>query len=113
MAKGDRIKLYSAPASPGCEEMRRFLDQYRVPYQDFNVTMDPKAMKEWMKMSPEMEVPVIEINGETVIGFDPARLKAKLGLSRIRSWTSTTPSPHEDEGDSPGNRSQSAVDWPP
>jgi glutaredoxin 3 len=113
MVKGEMIKLYSAPASPGCEAVRRLLAHYRVSYQDFNVTVNSKAMKEWMKMSPEMEVPVIEINGGIVIGFDPARLKAKLGLSRIRSWASATSSPHEDERDSPGNRSQAAVHWPP
>ena len=84
MVKGKMIKLYSAPASPGCEKVRRLLAYYRVPYQDFNVTVNSKAMKQWMKMSPDLEVPVIEFNGEIVIGFNSARLKANLGLSRIR-----------------------------
>jgi glutaredoxin 3 len=80
MKKRKTVKLYSAPACPGCDAVRQLLQDHGIPYQDINVTTDPHTMKEWMKKSREMEVPVVEVNGDIVIGFDPPRLKEKLGL---------------------------------
>ena len=59
---------------------RSFLDANNIPYQDFDVAADKAAREEMIRKSGAMAVPVIEINGETLVGFNEAQLKEKLGL---------------------------------
>jgi len=56
------------------------LDANNIPYQDLNVAEDKAAREELVSKSGQMTVPVIDINGELVIGFDQAKLKERLGL---------------------------------
>jgi glutaredoxin len=57
-----------------------FLDQYNIAYQDFDVAADSAAREEMVKKTGQMAVPVIEIDGEFIVGFNEAQLKEKLGL---------------------------------
>jgi glutaredoxin 3 len=82
MKRRKKIRLYSAPACPGCDAVRKLLRDYGIPYQEINVTTDPQTIKDCMEKSKDREVPVVEVNGDIVIGFDLPRLKEKLGLGR-------------------------------
>ena len=57
-----------------------FLDQHNIAYQDFDVAADSAAREEMVKKTGQMAVPVIEIDGEFIVGFNEALLKEKLGL---------------------------------
>ena len=59
---------------------KRFLDANNIPYQDLDVAEDKAAREEMISKSGTMTVPVLEINGETLVGFNEAQLKEKLGL---------------------------------
>lgn len=59
---------------------RSFLDANNIPYQDLDVAEDKAAREEMISKSGTMTVPVIEIDGETLVGFNEAQLKEKLGL---------------------------------
>ena len=59
---------------------KSFLDANNIPYQELNVAEDKEARQEMISKSGAMAVPVIEIDGEILIGFDEAQLKEKLGL---------------------------------
>ena len=59
---------------------KSFLDANNVPYQDIDVAQDKAGREELVAKSGQMVVPVIDINGELVIGFDQSKLKEKLGL---------------------------------
>ena len=59
---------------------KSLLDANNIPYQDLNVAEDKAAREEMVSKSGAMAVPVIEIDGAFVIGFDEAQLKEKLGL---------------------------------
>jgi len=59
---------------------KRFLDTNGIEYQDFNVAEDSAAREEMIRKSGQMAVPLIDIDGELMIGFDEAKLKEKLGL---------------------------------
>jgi len=75
------VKVYSTPTCPYCRMTRKFLEENSVAYTDLNVADDKTARDEMISQSGQMGVPVIVIDGETVIGFDQATLKEKLGLS--------------------------------
>jgi glutaredoxin len=59
---------------------KKFLADNGIKYQDLNVAEDKTARQEMISKSGQMGVPVIDIGGELVIGFDQAQLKEKLGL---------------------------------
>lgn len=56
------------------------MDANGIEYQDLNVAEDRAAREEMIQQSGSMAVPVIDIDGELMIGFNEAELKKKLGL---------------------------------
>jgi len=77
---GNEVKVYSTPTCPYCRMAKKFLDDNGIDYQDLNVAEDKAARDEMINKSGQMGVPVIDIDGELVLGFDQAQLKEKLGL---------------------------------
>jgi len=75
------VKVYSTPTCPYCKMTKKFLDDNGIGYQDLNVGEDKAALDEMITKSGQMSVPVIDIDGELVVGFDQTQLKQKLGLS--------------------------------
>jgi len=59
---------------------KSFLESNGVPYQDLNVAEDRTAREEMVKKSGQMSVPVIDVDGEMLVGYDEAVLREKLGL---------------------------------
>ncbi len=56
------------------------MEANNIPYQDLDVTRDKAARDELIKMG-QMSVPVIDIDGEIILGYNEPKLKEKLGLS--------------------------------
>lgn len=78
MAK--QVKIYSTLTCPICRRTKKFLEENRVSFQDFNVGIDATAREEMVRKSGQMGVPVIDVDGEIIVGFDEAKLREKLGL---------------------------------
>jgi len=57
---------------------KEYLSQKGIQYTDFNVTQDPKALEEMVKISGARSVPVIAACGEVMVGFDKSRLDQML-----------------------------------
>ena len=74
------VKVYSTPTCPYCKMTKKFLEDNSIKYQDLNVAEDKAAREEMINKSGQMGVPVIDIDGELILGFDQAQLKEKLGL---------------------------------
>lgn len=74
------VKVYSTPTCPYCKMAKKFLEDNSIPYQDINVAEDRAALDEMIRKSRQMGVPVLDIDGELVLGFDKAKVKDKLGL---------------------------------
>ena len=78
MAK--KVIIYTAPTCPYCRMTKQFLDDNNIGYEDVDVSSDPASADEMVKKSGHMGVPVLDIEGEIVIGFDKDRIKTALGL---------------------------------
>jgi glutaredoxin-like YruB-family protein len=74
------VKVYSTPTCPWCERVKQFLEEHNIEYEDYNVAEDPHRAEEMIQKSGQMGVPVVDIDGEIVIGFDRPRLEELLGL---------------------------------
>ena len=78
MAKS--VKVYSTPSCPWCIRAKQFLKENNVVFQDMDVSGDKQAADEMMQKSGQMGVPVLDIDGEIIVGFDKEKIKQSLGL---------------------------------
>jgi len=60
--------------------VKNFLAQNNIPFEDIDVSFDQRAAQEMIQKSGQMGVPVIDIDGQIVVGFDKGRLKQILGI---------------------------------
>lgn len=64
------IKVYSTPHCPWCTAAKDYLKSHNIAFEEIDVSTDPLLAEELIKKSGQMGVPVIEIDGEMVIGFN-------------------------------------------
>lgn len=78
MAKN--VKVYSTPTCPYCHKVKEFLKENNIQFEDVDVSSNQAAAQEMISKSGQMGVPVLDIDGQIVVGFDKARIKQLLGL---------------------------------
>lgn len=71
------VTVYSSDTCIYCHEAKKYLDSLGVSYTEKNISKDMEARKELMAQG-FMGVPVIVVDGETIQGFDKARLDLLL-----------------------------------
>ncbi len=75
------VKVYSTITCPYCVTLKEFLKEHNIEFEDIDVSQDEKARDEMVEKSGQMGVPVIDINGQTVIGFDREKIKQLLKIT--------------------------------
>lgn len=83
VAGGGKIVLYSRPGCGACDAVRAYLKQRGVSFEEKNIQADAAAAAELKakataKGFPTGVVPVIDVNGEIVVGFDVRKLESLL-----------------------------------
>jgi len=78
MAKS--VKIYSTPTCPWCIRTKQFLDENKIIYQNIDVSSNQQAVEEMVEKTGQMGVPVLDIEGEIIVGFDKERIKQALGI---------------------------------
>jgi glutaredoxin 3 len=74
------VKIYSTTHCPYCKMAKEYFDQHKVQYADVNVELDPAAAQEMIQKSGQMGVPVIDIDGRIIVGFDREAIDETLHL---------------------------------
>ena len=74
------VKIYSTPTCVYCKMAKEFFTKNNIAYQEFNVAEDEKAREEMVHKSGQLGVPVIDIDGEILVGFNAGTLKKALNL---------------------------------
>ena len=72
------VIVYSTISCPWCHKAKEFLKEKGIKFEDINVGADQKAANEMVKKSGQMGVPVIDIDGKIIIGFDEEELEKSL-----------------------------------
>ena len=72
--------IYSTPTCPYCEMAKDYFKKNNVDFESFDVSTDEKAAKDMISKSHQMGVPVIDINGAIIVGFDKESINKALGL---------------------------------
>jgi glutaredoxin-like YruB-family protein len=73
-----KVIVYSTNTCPYCVMAKQWLKEKKVEFDDVNVGMDQEKAREMIKKSGQMGVPVIDIDGEIIIGFDRPKMENTL-----------------------------------
>ena len=73
-----KIKVYSTPTCPYCHLVKEYLKEKGVEFEDIDVSQNESALQELIQKTGAMAVPVIDIDGEIVIGFDKEKIDQLL-----------------------------------
>ncbi|MDB5239011.1 MAG: putative glutaredoxin [Candidatus Parcubacteria bacterium] len=74
------IVIYSTPTCVYCNMAKTFFKSNGVAYKDFNVAADLDKRKEMIDKTGQMGVPVIDMGGEIVVGFDESKIREVLNI---------------------------------
>lgn len=75
-----KVKIYTIPTCPWCMKTKEFLKANKIKFEDINVASNQKSAKEIINRSGQTSVPVIDIDGNLILGFDEKKLKKALKL---------------------------------
>ena len=76
-----KVIVYATATWPWCTKVKSYLDSKNVDYEEVNVLEDRVAALEMVKRSHSRGVPVIEVNGDIVVGYDVNAINSLLGIS--------------------------------
>lgn len=74
------IRVFTTISCPYCLTLKEFLKQHNIEFEDTDVSKDKKALEEMIKKSGQMGVPVVDIDGEIVVGFDKEKIVKLLNI---------------------------------
>lgn len=70
--------IYTTPTCSWCKKLKEWLKKKKVSYQEHDVIESDDAREIMIDKSAQMAVPVIEMAGEIIVGFDEARMEEIL-----------------------------------
>ena len=75
-----KVTVYSTPSCPWCHKATDFLKENNIKFEGKDVSSDEAARKEMTEKSGQMGVPVLDIDGTIIVGFDVVAIKKALNL---------------------------------
>jgi glutaredoxin-like YruB-family protein len=72
------VKIYSTTHCPYCKMAKDYFNKNSIEFKEFNVEADDEALAEMVKKSGQLGVPVIDIGGTIIIGFDRQAIEHAL-----------------------------------
>ena len=75
-----KVVVYTSPACLYCHHVKDFLKEHKIDFEEINLSQRQEIIDDFVKKSGQMAVPVTEIDGEMIMGFDVPKLKRKLNI---------------------------------
>lgn len=72
------VTLYSTPTCGYCRMAKDYFKKNRIPFTEYNVAQDMKRAQEMVKKSGQMGVPVVDVNGQVIVGFNQGAIERAL-----------------------------------
>lgn len=73
-----KIKVFSTPTCPYCVQVKEYLKNKSVEFEEIDVASDEQGRKEMVEKSGQMGVPVVFIGDEFIVGFDRGKIDELL-----------------------------------
>ena len=77
-----KIIIYRTPTCVYCKKAKAFLGAHNIPYEEKNVAEDSVAREEMVHKSSQLGVPVIDIDGQIMVGFNQRILSELTGVNK-------------------------------
>lgn len=75
------VKVYTTNSCPWCVKVKEYLKENEVSFNEINVSGNREAAMEMIQKTGQRGVPVLDIDGSFVVGFDKAKIDNLLKLS--------------------------------
>lgn len=75
------VKVYSTSNCSYCAMVKEFLKKNNIQFENIDVGINRQAGKEMMNLSGQMGVPVLDIDGQIIVGFDKSAITKALNLT--------------------------------
>lgn len=72
------ITIYVTPHCPYCKQLKNFFDEQGIRYEEIDVAASDEAREALKQKSGALAVPVVDIDGTIIIGFDLPKIEAML-----------------------------------
>jgi glutaredoxin 3 len=74
------VKMYTTPTCHFCQDAKKFFKENDVEYEEVDVSQNEEARNEMIEKSGQFGVPVIDVDGEIIVGYDKPELKKVLKI---------------------------------
>lgn len=74
------VRIYSTPSCVYCKTLKEYFKKREIEFEDIDVSKDEKELEKMIKDSGQMGVPVIDIDGQIITGFDKAKINELLKI---------------------------------
>lgn len=74
------VKVYSTPTCPYCVTLKLWLKEKNIEFEEIDIAEDEKARDDMVERSGQIGVPVVDIDGQIVIGFDRDKISKILNI---------------------------------
>ena len=75
-----RVIVFSTPTCTYCNMAKKYFREKGVKFKDIDVSRDMAAARDMVRRSGQQGVPVIDIGGKIVVGFDRPKIDKYLGI---------------------------------
>ncbi len=75
-----KVRLFSTPICPYCLTLKRFLEEKGIEVEVVDVSLDEAARNELVEKTKQTTLPVLDVEGEFIVGFDRKKICEKLGI---------------------------------
>lgn len=76
----NKVRLFTTPICPYCFSLKRFFEEKEIEIEEIDVSSDEKAKDEMVEKTQQTTVPVVDINGEFIVGFDRKKICELLDI---------------------------------
>ena len=78
--KKNRVIVFSTPTCSYCNMAKQYFRRNKIRFKDVDVSRDPAAARDLVRRTGQMGVPVIDINGKYIVGFDKPQINRLLDI---------------------------------
>jgi glutaredoxin-like YruB-family protein len=75
-----KVVVFSTPTCSYCNMAKAYFREKGIKFTDIDVSRDQAAARDMVRRSGQMGVPVIDIGGKIVVGFNRPQVNALLGI---------------------------------
>ena len=76
-----KVRIFSTPSCPYCVTLKEYLKENNIAFEDIDVSQDEVALNEMVEKTNQTGVPVIDIDGQFILGFDKEKISQLLNIN--------------------------------